>query len=78
MEELHLDSQMWSKHLWVDRLMQGQRLLSLNDAELTQLNAMVEILKDTSHFHTSAFADTDMNIFIKLLTSWPVQMLFPG
>jgi phospholipase A-2-activating protein len=37
----------------------------------------VAILKDTSHYHTNAFADTNMNIIIKMLTSWPVQMLFP-
>lgn len=56
---------------------EGQRPLSLNDAESMRLNAIVAILKDTSHYHTSAFADTDMNIIIKMLTSWPVQMLFP-
>lgn len=56
---------------------EGQQMLSLNDAELARLNAIVTILKDTSHYHTSSFADTDMNIFIKLLTLWPVQILFP-
>ncbi|XP_057836619.2 uncharacterized protein LOC131046848 [Cryptomeria japonica] len=56
---------------------EGQRLYSLNDGETRRLNAIVEVLKDTSHYHTSTFADIDLNILVKLLTSWPTQMLFP-
>ncbi|KAH9302955.1 hypothetical protein KI387_014538, partial [Taxus chinensis] len=56
---------------------EGQRSYSLNDGELARLNTMVAILKDTSHYHTSNFADIDVNILVKLLTSWPTQMLFP-
>uniref|UniRef100_A0A0D6QXS4 Phospholipase A-2-activating protein n=1 Tax=Araucaria cunninghamii TaxID=56994 RepID=A0A0D6QXS4_ARACU len=56
---------------------EGQRILSLNDGELLRVNAVVAVLKDSSHYHASTFADIDLNIVVKLLSSWPTQMLFP-
>ncbi|PPD71585.1 hypothetical protein GOBAR_DD31519 [Gossypium barbadense] len=51
--------------------------LSLTEPEISRLGAIVKILKDTSHYHTSRFADVDIALLLKLLKSWPVAMIFP-
>ncbi|KAJ4844454.1 hypothetical protein Tsubulata_028947 [Turnera subulata] len=51
--------------------------LSLSELEISRLAAVVKILKDTSHYHTSKFADVDVALFLKLLKSWPLAMIFP-
>ncbi|KAJ4965719.1 hypothetical protein NE237_017568 [Protea cynaroides] len=55
----------------------GQNSLSLPELELSRLTAVVKILKDTSHYHCSKFADADIALLLKLLKSWPVAMMFP-
>ncbi|XP_077233233.1 transducin family protein / WD-40 repeat family protein [Tasmannia lanceolata] len=55
----------------------GQNNLSLADSELSRLSAIVKILKDTSHYHCSAFADIDIALLGRLLKSWPLAMIFP-
>nr|GMD16360.1 phospholipase A-2-activating protein [Ipomoea batatas] len=51
--------------------------LSINDADLSRLTAIVKILKDTSHYHTSRFSDVDLALVLRLLKTWPLSMLFP-
>ncbi|KAJ6739031.1 PHOSPHOLIPASE A2-ACTIVATING PROTEIN [Salix koriyanagi] len=51
--------------------------LSLSELEISRLSAVIKILKDTSHYHTSKFADADIALLLKLLKSWPLAMIFP-
>lgn len=51
--------------------------LSLSELEISRLGAVIKILKDTSHYHTSRFADADIALLLKLLKSWPLAMTFP-
>ncbi|XP_031259128.1 phospholipase A-2-activating protein-like, partial [Pistacia vera] len=51
--------------------------LSLTELEISRLVAIVKILKDTSHYHSSSFADVDISLLLKLLKTWPVEMIFP-
>ncbi|GAV67108.1 WD40 domain-containing protein/PUL domain-containing protein/PFU domain-containing protein [Cephalotus follicularis] len=51
--------------------------LSLTELELSRLGAILKNLKDTSHYHCTSFADTDVDLLLKLLKSWPVAMIFP-
>ncbi|KAL6209650.1 hypothetical protein ACLB2K_020590 [Fragaria x ananassa] len=51
--------------------------LSLNEVEVSRLCAIVKVLKDTSHYHSSKFAEGDIALLMRLLRSWPVTMLFP-
>lgn len=46
--------------------------------EVSRLGAIVKVLKDTSHYHTSRFADADIVLLFKMLKSWPSAMIFPG
>ncbi|KAB1207227.1 Phospholipase A-2-activating protein [Morella rubra] len=54
-----------------------KRDLSLTELELSRLGAIVKLLKDTSHYHCSKFADVDIALLLKLLNSWPLAMIFP-
>lgn len=45
---------------------------------MSRLLAIVKVLKETSFYHTSKLADADMALLVKILKSWPPQMLFPG
>ncbi|XP_043712517.1 phospholipase A-2-activating protein [Telopea speciosissima] len=56
----------------------GQNSLSLNELQLSRLTSVVKILKDTSHYHCSKFADADIALLLKLLKSWPVALMFPA
>lgn len=58
--------------------MQDQNSLSLTDSELSRLAAILNVLKDTSHYHCSTFADVDIVLLMKILQSWPTTMMFPG
>ncbi|GER50394.1 transducin family protein / WD-40 repeat family protein [Striga asiatica] len=51
--------------------------LSMNEVDVSRLNAIVKILKDTSHYHSTTFSDVDVALLLKLLNTWPVAMLFP-
>nr|XP_028964979.1 phospholipase A-2-activating protein [Malus domestica] len=57
---------------------QDKKNSSLNEVEISRLGAIVKILKDTSHYHSSKFAEVDIALLVRLLKSWPVAMLFPG
>lgn len=59
-------------------LLKERNNLSINDADLSRLTAIVKILKDTSHYHTSRFSDVDLALVLRLLKTWPLSMLFPG
>ncbi|MBA0666741.1 hypothetical protein Goklo_003112 [Gossypium klotzschianum] len=61
----------------IDILVKEKKDLSLTEPEISRLGAIVKILKDTSHYHTSRFADVDIALLLKLLKSWPVAMIFP-
>ncbi|PIA55620.1 hypothetical protein AQUCO_00700139v1 [Aquilegia coerulea] len=54
-----------------------QKDLSLTEIEQSRLEAIVKILKDTSHYHCSTFGDVDIALLLKLIISWPVSMVFP-
>jgi phospholipase A-2-activating protein len=45
---------------------------------MSRLPAIVKVLKETSFYHTSKLADADMALLVKILKSWPPQMMFPG
>ncbi|CAH9056252.1 unnamed protein product [Cuscuta europaea] len=51
--------------------------LSISEAEMPRLAAIVKILKDTSHYHSSSFSDKDLGLVLRLLKTWPLSMLFP-
>ncbi|GJN24404.1 hypothetical protein PR202_gb12142 [Eleusine coracana subsp. coracana] len=51
--------------------------ISLSETELSRLVAVVKVLKDTSFYHTSKLANADMDLLVKVLKSWPPQMIFP-
>ncbi|KAF6166573.1 hypothetical protein GIB67_005435 [Kingdonia uniflora] len=54
-----------------------QKNMSLTEVELSGISTIVKILKDTSHYHCSTFADVDIVLLLRLLKSWPVAMLYP-
>ncbi|KAL5715136.1 hypothetical protein ACHQM5_017003 [Ranunculus cassubicifolius] len=54
-----------------------QQELALTELELSRMGAIVTILKDTSHYHSTTFADVDIALLLRLLISWPVASLFP-
>uniref|UniRef100_A0A0E0LGL7 Phospholipase A-2-activating protein n=1 Tax=Oryza punctata TaxID=4537 RepID=A0A0E0LGL7_ORYPU len=54
-----------------------QKELSLSEIELSRLAAVAKVLKETSFYHTSKLADADMALLLKMLKSWPTQMMFP-
>ncbi|KAK4258688.1 hypothetical protein QN277_005111 [Acacia crassicarpa] len=56
---------------------QGQQKLALTELDVHRLGAIVKILKDTSHYHSSTFAEADIALLLKLLRSWPSAMIFP-
>ncbi|XP_052193453.1 uncharacterized protein LOC127801946 [Diospyros lotus] len=56
---------------------QDKRSLSLTEHEISRLGAIVKILKDTSHYHSSTFSDLDITLLLKLVNSWPLAMIFP-
>ncbi|XP_028776282.1 phospholipase A-2-activating protein [Neltuma alba] len=56
---------------------QEQQKLVLTELDVPRLGAIVKILKDTSHYHSSTFAEADIALLLKLLRSWPIAMLFP-
>jgi len=58
--------------------MQEKQNLSLTELNVSRLGAIVKILKDTSHYHSSKFADSDIDLLLNLLRSWPTAMIFPG
>lgn len=58
--------------------LKDKKHLSLSEGDFVRLNANVKILKDTSHYHSSRFSDVDVALLLKLLKTWPVDVLFPG
>ncbi|KAJ3706100.1 hypothetical protein LUZ61_009805 [Rhynchospora tenuis] len=54
-----------------------QKALSLSESDFSKLGAIVKVLKDTSHYHSSTISDSDTSLLVRLLKSWPPQMLFP-
>ncbi|XP_059653855.1 uncharacterized protein LOC132300680 isoform X2 [Cornus florida] len=51
--------------------------MSLTELEFSRLDAIVKILKDTSHYHRSRFSDADIALLLKLLKSWTLATIFP-
>ncbi|KAJ4716457.1 Phospholipase A-2-activating protein [Melia azedarach] len=49
----------------------------MTELEVSRVAAIVKILKDTSHYHCSSFADVDISLLLKLLKTWPPAMIFP-
>ena len=54
--------------------MQEKQNLSLTELNVSRLDAIVKILKDTSHYHYGKFADSDVTLLLNLLRSWPIAM----
>lgn len=50
----------------------------LTEGEVSRVGAIVKILKDTSHYHSTNFADMDIALLLKVLQAWPPAMMFPG
>lgn len=50
----------------------------LTEGEVSRVGAIVKILKDTSHYHSTNFADMDITLLLKVLQAWPPAMMFPG
>lgn len=55
-----------------------KKSLALAESEISRLDAVAKVLKDTSHYHCSTIADVDIALLLKILKSWPVPMMFPG
>lgn len=64
---------MGSCNFWKEK-----KSVGLTDLEVSRLGAIVKVLKDTSHYHTSRFADADIVLLLNMLKSWPTAMIFPG
>ncbi|KAF3435623.1 hypothetical protein FNV43_RR22714 [Rhamnella rubrinervis] len=56
---------------------QEKKHLALTEIEVSRMSAVVKVLKDTSHYHSSKFAEADITMLLRLLKSWPLAMLFP-
>ncbi|KAJ8763340.1 hypothetical protein K2173_002223 [Erythroxylum novogranatense] len=56
---------------------QDNKKLSIPELEMSRISAIIKILKNTSHYHTSKFADVDIALLLKMLQSWPLEMIFP-
>ncbi|XP_021896660.1 phospholipase A-2-activating protein [Carica papaya] len=56
----------------------GKKNLSLTELEMSRVSAVVQILKDTSHYHCTSFADVDIALLLKLLNTWPHTTIFPA
>lgn len=50
----------------------------MTEIDISRLGAIARTLKDTSHYHTSRFSDADITLVLKLIKSWPLEMIFPG
>ena len=77
----HLSMHIVSIPFWLNfqhMYVQEQKQLSLSEAEMSRLPAIVKVLKETSFYHTSKLADADMALLVKILMSWPAKMIFPG
>ena len=59
-------------------LLKENKNLSLSEFEIYRVGAVIKILKDTSHYHSSRFADGDVTLLLRVAASWPLAMLFPG
>eukprot|EP00249_Psilotum_nudum_P003972 c17494_g1_i1 orf=165-2480(+) len=51
--------------------------LALGEVDLSKLEAVVSVLKDTSQYHIHKLTDDDFVLLAKLALSWPPPMLFP-
>ncbi|RID71793.1 hypothetical protein BRARA_C03714, partial [Brassica rapa] len=51
---------------------------SMTEAEVSRVGAIVKILKDTSHYHATNFADMDIALLLKVIQAWPPAMMFPA
>ncbi|KAE8702211.1 4-hydroxy-3-methylbut-2-enyl diphosphate reductase [Hibiscus syriacus] len=45
--------------------------------KISEFNSTLLADLDTSHYHSSTFADVDIALLLKLLKSWPLAMIFP-
>ncbi|CAO2813433.1 unnamed protein product [Amaranthus hypochondriacus] len=59
-------------------LNKDQAQLSLTEVDTSRVNAVIKILKDTSYYHSSSFADVDIDLLLRILNSWPLSMIFPA
>ncbi|CAK9140681.1 unnamed protein product [Ilex paraguariensis] len=55
----------------------GKKDLLLTEVEISRFGVIAKVLKDTSHYHSSRFSDSDIELLLKLLRLWPVAMMFP-
>lgn len=62
----------------IGNLLKEKKNWSMSELETSRVAAVVKILKDTSHYHCSSFADVDISLLLKLLKAWPPAMIFPG
>ena len=59
-------------------ILKERQNLSVNEVDISRVSAVIKVLKDTSHYHSSKFSDVDVTLVLKLLTTWSKEMLFPG
>ncbi|CAN1255594.1 Phospholipase A-2-activating protein [Linum perenne] len=57
---------------------EDKKKVSLSELEVSRLGAIIKVLKDTSHYHTSKLAEVDIDLLLKLLKTWPPAMSFPA
>ncbi|CAN8269055.1 unnamed protein product [Cochlearia groenlandica] len=50
----------------------------LTEGEVSRIGAIVKVLKDTSHYHSTKFSDMDIALLLKVLQTWPPAMMFPA
>ncbi|KAK2381891.1 phospholipase A-2-activating protein [Trifolium repens] len=56
---------------------QEKQKLSLTELDVSRLDAIVKTLKDTSYYHSSKIADSEIALLLNMLCSWPITMIFP-
>eukprot|EP00850_Spirogloea_muscicola_P015931 SM000126S26307 [mRNA] locus=s126:117967:124577:+ [translate_table: standard] len=54
------------------------RTSAMANSDLLRLQAMLDVLRESSQSQSSTFADVDFTLLIKVLLSWPPTNLFPG
>ncbi|KAF4348191.1 hypothetical protein G4B88_029686, partial [Cannabis sativa] len=60
-----------------DQAEKEKKHLALSELEISRLGALVKVLKDTSHYHSSKLADSDIAVLLSAIKSWPTTMIFP-
>lgn len=51
--------------------------VALSEAELGRVGAVLATLKESSRYHASRLAESDLHLVIRAISSWPIAHIFP-